>query len=267
MGSIVEALNAGNTHRVKQAEVEGKRLTQASGNEKEAASMSLARFSQSLSNKRKLDAAGAQFTAGEQNIRSALDAAATGNFQERLRAAATLGEATVQAAAAGVGGGSVDAYNRTVRLNAALQEESNLSAQSSDAINATAQNSNVIKEAVANLGSDSFQGSFDYTVYLDHIKQKNVFGTALAASVATYFGGPQAGMAVMDVASAGNKFANNDVAGGTSRLNSALANGIDAYKFYSTAPTVQGPALTSTPQATPGRFWKTQPQGLNFNIK
>lgn len=275
MGSAFELLNSGNTHRVKQAEIDGKRLTQKSANEKEAASASLSRFSQSLSNKRKLDAAGAEFTASEQNIRQALDQSMVGNFQQRLQAAADLGSASVQAAAAGVGGGSVEAYNRTLSLSNAIQEEANTTAASRDALSATANKSNIIKNAVASLGSDSYQGNFDYTVYLDHVKQKNVLGAFALAATATYFGGPRAGMAVTDAVAASNRFSNNDTSGGGQLLSSAFSNGLSAFKTAnSTAgPTAQqGPALSSTPQASrvstqvPG-FFQRAAQSLNFNIK
>lgn len=273
MGSAFEILNSGNTHRIKQAEVDAKRLTQKSANEKEGASMSLARFSQSLANKRKLEAAGAEFNASEQNIRQALDQSVVGNFQQRLQAAADLGSASVQAAAAGVGGGSVEAYNRTLALTNAMQEEANSSATSRDTINATTNKSNIIKNAVASLGTDMYQGSFDYTVYLDHVKQKNVLGAAVAVGVATYFGGPQAGMAVSDTVAAGNRLANNDTAGGQAYLSSAFKNGVSAFQgANSTSGPQQGPALSSTPQASSiatsaQPWWKTGNSGLNFNIK
>lgn len=275
MGSAFELLNSGNTHRIKQAEIEGKRLTQKSANEKEAASASLARFSQSLSNKRKLEAAGAEFTASEQNIRQALDQSLVGTFQQRLQAAADLGSASVQAAAAGVGGGSVEAYNRTLSLSNAIQDEANTTAASRDALNATANKSNIIKNAVASLGSDSYQGNFDYTVYLDHVKQKNVLGTFALAAAATYFGGPKAGMAVTDLAAAGNRLENRDYQGGSQLLSSAFSNGLSAFQTLNSTsgPTPQqGPALSSTPQASrvatqvPG-FFQRAAQSLNFNIK
>lgn len=273
MGSAFELLNSGNTHRIKQAEVDAKKLTQKSANEKEGASMSLARFSQSLANKRKLEAAGAEFNASEQNIRQALDNAVTGTFQQRMQAAADLGSASVQAAAAGVGGGSVDAYNRTLSLANAIQDEANTTATSRDALNATTNKSNIIKNAVASLGTDMYQGNFDYTVHLDHVKQKGLLGTAVLAATATYFGGPKAGMAVTDLAAAGNRLENRDYSGGAALLSSAFANGVEGFKNFAGASPQQGPAaLSSTPQASkvatsvPG-FWNKMASGLNFNIK
>lgn len=275
MGSAMEVLTSSSTHRTKQAEVEGKRRMQSSGNIKEAASMSLARFSQNLANKRKLDAAGAEFNAAGQNIQQALDQAVTGTFSQRLQAAGELGAASVQAAAAGVGGGSVEAYNRTLALNYAIQEESNSAGTARSLSNAQDQQGNIIKNAVQSLGTDMYQGNFDYSVHLDHVKQKNVIGAAILVGVASYFGGPQAGMAASDAVAASNRAANGDTEGANRYMNSAFSNGMAAASNYnSTSGGNSGPQLNSSPQYSQAPkqnvgFWNNSGQSSqgSFTIK
>lgn len=249
MGSMVELLMSGTEHRVKQAEIEGNRKKQDAFNEREAASASLARFSQSISNERKLRAAGAAINAQGQNIANAMDAATTGTFGQRLAAAEELGAASVGAAAAGVGGGSVDAYRRTLMLNQAIQEEAQASALKADTFNAELARGDIINNAVADLNNDSYFGNFDYTIYQDHLKTKNVLGAMVAVGVASYFGGPQAGMATSDAIAGSNRYANGDRQGAMAYFNSAAANAASAYSQYRESSRQQpAPQLSSVPQ-------------------
>lgn len=244
MGSAMEILNSGNTHKIKQAEIEGKRITQAAYNEREAATTSLQRFAQSLGNQRKLDAMGKEFNARTQNIGAALDAAVTGTFQQRLAAAAELGAVTVMANSAGVGGGSVEAYRRTLNLRNAIQEEGQERAKDNNVINAVESRNSVIGNTVAALENNDFSPSFDYTIYLDHIEQKNKVGAAIAIGVASYFGGAQGGMAASDAIASGNRSANGDTAGSNRLLGSAAGNAGGAYQYY------QANAFKDTPTQT-----------------
>lgn len=269
MGSAMEMLQSGTTHKVKQAEINAKRVVQGAYNEREAATTSLARYAQSLSNQRKMDAAGQALNAQQSNIQTALDNAVVGTFASRLQAATELGAAAVSASAAGVGGGSVDAYRQVVALNSIINEQSQTSALESDVINAKAAMGDTIRNAVASLDSDQFAGNFDYSVVLDHVKQKNVVGAAIAIGVASYFGGPQAGMAASDAIASGNRAANGDQAGANQLMNSALQNGAAAYKSYSTMnESRSGPGATNiTPRSG---FWtssNTDKSDLSFTIK
>lgn len=259
MGSAMEMLNSRNTHKVKQAEIDAKRVTQAAYNEREAATTSLARFAQSVGNQRKMDAMGKALSAQASNISNALDAATVGTFSQRLAAASELGAASVNAAAAGVGGSSVDAYRQTLSINAAVQEQAQQDALKSDVIHATDALGDTVRNSIASLDGDSFAGNFDYTQYLDHVKQKNVVGAAIAIGVATYFGGPQAGMAASDVIASGNRAANGDQAGANALINSGIANGFSAYQSYranNSAPSYG--AQNVAPQRS--GFWSSTPK-------
>lgn len=268
MGSAMEMLNSRHTHRVKQAEIDAKRVTQAAYNEREAATTSLARFAQSVGNQRKMDAMGKALAAQASNISNALDAATVGTFSQRLAAASELGAASVNAAAAGVGGSSVDAYRQTLSLNYAIQEQAQQDAIRADVVNATDALGDTVRNSIASLDGDSFSGNFDYTQYLDHVKQKNVVGAAIAIGVATYFGGPQAGMAASDAIASGNRAANGDQAGSNALINSAISNGYGAYQSYRAQTQPQGRgAQNVSPRSG---FWSSTPKtdyGGSFTIK
>jgi hypothetical protein len=279
----MELLSSGTKHTVEQAKIDAARVVQASKNERTAAETSLARFSQSLNNQRKMEAAGVQFNAQTQNILAKQDSSVARTFVQRLSTAQQLGEATVAASAAGVGGSSVETYKDTLRLRAAVSEESALRAAGNDTTNATASKSAIIVDATASLQNDSFQPNFDYTQYIDHVAQKNLFGAFVAIGVASYFGGPAAGMATSDAIASGNRAANGDNAGAGAYLTSAANNAAQAYSNYNRsapAPTQQtAPSSTSADLGTGlrapsysdnsgsgsrGGFWGTTE---SFNIK
>lgn len=232
MGSVMELLQSGAKHRIEQGKIDGARIVQASHNEKEAATTALSRFSQSLANQRRMDAAGASYGADSQNIATQLDKATAGTFVQRIQASQELGAATVMAAAAGVGGGSVETFRRTLQLRQAVQEESQQRQVDANSINATRKQTSIIQEAVAGLGNDTFNPNFDNTVYLDHIKQENVLGAMILVGVASYFGGPQAGMATADALASGNRAANGDFNGSASLMGSAARNAAGAVDTY-----------------------------------
>lgn len=269
MGSITELLQSGTTHRVKQAEVDAKRNVQGAYNEREAATASLSRYVQSVGNQRKLEAAGKSLNAQAANIQNAIDSAVVGTFAQRLQAASELGAASVSAAAAGVGGGSVDAYRRTLSLQAAVQEGAQQDAIAADVGNAKDAMGDTVRNAVASLDNDQFAGNFDYSQYIDHVKQKNVLGALVLVGVATYFGGPQAGMATSDAIASGNRFANNDREGGNALVNSAVTRGVGAYQSYrATDGNPWGRDLGNAQNVTPASqtgFWSSI--GSSFKIK
>lgn len=106
------------------AEYEAKERNRLANNELVAAQASLTDFMRSESNKRLIESAGDAYNALGQNIGRGLDQAVTGNVQRRIQAAEQLGAISASAAAAGVGGSTVDLINGSLRLrNAMLNEE------------------------------------------------------------------------------------------------------------------------------------------------
>ena len=231
MGSILYG-NA--IHTREQSQIDAARVTRASGNEKRGALSALSSFSASLSNTRAMDAAGTQVNNITENIGRNLDAAATGTLMSRLAAAEELGAHTAMAAAAGVGGSSVELYGDTLRLNAAMQEEANQRSLDSDNIAASRSRGYVVSDAVAGFDNNRYFADLDYTINVDHHKQSTLgkLFTVGVAAAATYFGGPQAGMAVIGLNESRQAARNGDFATAASEATGALRNGISAAQDY-----------------------------------
>lgn len=106
------------------AEYESKEKIRKASNEFGRAQGSLANWMRSVSNQRTVEAAGDAYNAMSTNLGRTMDQAVTGSLQRRIQAAEQMGAISAQAAAAGVGGSTVDLINGTMRLrNAMLNEE------------------------------------------------------------------------------------------------------------------------------------------------
>lgn len=273
MGSIASILTSGAEHSIAQAKIDNARKTQASGNLRSAAESSLARFTQSLSNSRQMKAAGEQVNAQTQNIARMTDQAVAGSAFQRLEAASALGEATAMAAAAGVGGSSIDTYKATMQLREAINQDAADQEIKANNINMSANKGAILEDAVASQNNNNIQTQLDYTEYVDHVKLKNKVGALVAVGVATYFGGAKAGMATADTIMAGNKYANADYQGGNALLTQAAGNYVGAAKDYQATSGgnttgTRGTGLTVTSSSSAKGYWNTSQlgKGLNFNI-
>lgn len=106
------------------AEVNASNKIREANNELGNAQASLTNWMRSVSNKRLIEAAGEQYNAMGDNLSRMSQQATTGSLQRRVQAAEQMGALTAQAAAAGVGGSTVDLINGSLRLrNAMLNEE------------------------------------------------------------------------------------------------------------------------------------------------
>jgi len=128
-------------------------------------------------------------------------------------------------------------FNNTLALTGAVQEEGEDRSLRTDLMASSSQRANVFSGAVEGMDNQSFQAGLDYTQYIDHDKVsglQKVVGFA-AAAAATYYGGPQAGSAVLDVVSAQNRAANGDFDGAASRMESAFKGAVTGAKTYTQA--------------------------------
>lgn len=232
MGSAMQILYSGPEHTLKQAQVDASRIVQASSNERSAAEASLANFSQALGNQRKLDAFGKNDEALQRNIAKLGESMTAGKFQDRIAAATALGEVTAMAGAAGVGGSSIDTYKRTMALRQAIGEESQSRAMVNDRTNYAQRRGQGLSDAVAGMNQTTYVGAMDRTVYMDHQKLKNVLGAAIAVGVASYFGGPQAGMATSDAIAGANNMANGNQTAANNLFNSSAQGFVQAGSNY-----------------------------------
>lgn len=237
-------------HIREQAKIDAARITQKSGNERRGAETALQNFSATMANARRLDAAGSAVTDNAANITRLQDAATVGKVNSRLAAAEALGAAAANAAAAGVGGSSVEAYNQTVRLQTAIQEQSAEAALRAQGYAMTEQSGNAIKTAVAGMDNNIYRANLDYTQYVDHKKPsffEKVIGITSTVA-ATVFGGPQAGAAVMGVFEARQASRNGDFAGASSAIMGSFQNGMSALQA---SQRTGGVKLPEAPKAVP----------------
>jgi len=237
MGSAFELLSSDSVHIREQAKIDAGRITQKARNELKGAMAASNSWMQSFNNQKRLKAAGKSIDDITANIGRNLDAATTGRFSTRLAAAEEVGANVAAAAAAGVGGSSVETFNKTLRINQARQEELEDRGLRTDLLANTALKGSTLTGAVEGLDNQSFQAGLDYTQFVDHVKVtglQKVVGFA-AAAAASYFGGPQAGSAVLDLVSANNRAANGDFDGAAARAESAFTSGLTGLKTYTTA--------------------------------
>lgn len=245
-----QLLNADAIHIREQAKIDAARITTKSGNERRGAESTLANFSQSLSNMRNMRAGGEAFNDAQGNIARAAEAASVGPLKMRLAAAEELGSTAAMAASAGVGGGSVDMYNETVRLTSAMQEQG--FAENVETAEWAERKSagNVVSSSVLSLDNNIYRANLDYTQYVDH-KKPSMFErlvTVGLAAGATVVGGPQAGMAVVGAFEARQAARNGDFAGSDQALMGAFQNTVGAVKSYQA--TKPGKVATNTPQVS-----------------
>lgn len=196
-----------------------------------------------------MEAAGDQIGKIGENIAKNIDAKANGDIQGQIGLAEELGRSASMASAAGVGGSSIEAYNSTVRLRAAMGQEQGDRAFASDLHAANLDRGNTLVGAVAGLDNNVYRANLDYRRWADPHKQSMLSKIAEVGltAAATYFGGPQAGQAVMGVFDAGNMAANGDFAGAASTFDGAVANGVGAYQ---TTRSMGGNTFWSKPSAT-----------------
>lgn len=240
-------------HIREQSKIDAARITQKSGNELRGAQTALQQFSASLANSRAMEAAGKRANAITENIARNLDASAAGEFMSRVQAAEELGANLAMAAAAGVGGSSVEAYNQTIRLNRAMQEEQGDRATRSDLVNATMARGDALIEATAGLDNNVYRANLDYTQYVDHKKMGTFerLGFLGMAAAATVFGGPQAGAAVVGLAESKQAAMNGDFGTASQSLTGAIQQGLSAYRTHHTT----------------GGYWRSTANKRNDHLK
>lgn len=234
MGSIFTAKAQ---YIVDKSKTQAARITQASGNELRGAQSSLQRFNASLGNRKILDAAGKNITNINENIGRNLDAASVGDFSTQIRSAEELGSMAAMAAAAGVGGSSIEAYNETVRLNYEMQDERSDRAVNSDLIAASNSKGETLEGAVASMDRNIYSADLDFTQYVDPKKPSTLasvvaLGIAAGAAAAGGPAGAQAAMAVLGIREGQLAADRGDMAGASQAYFGAAQNGMSAAKAY-----------------------------------
>lgn len=219
---------------VAQGQVNAKRITTKSGNERRVAQTDLQLFSQSLGNRKIMDAAGKNVNAYGENIAKNMEAATMGAFQDQIRSSEELGAVTAMASAAGVGGSSIEAYNATLETMNGLRREQGERAFKRDLYGATIARGDIITSAVDSFDQNIYRADLDVSTYMD-VKKPSFMSGALTlgiAAAATYFGGPQAGQAVIGFRESQMAAARGDFNSASQSMTGAFGAGLGAFKDY-----------------------------------
>jgi hypothetical protein len=234
-----------------QGQVKAKRIATKSGNEKRAAQTDLQLFSQALGNRKIMDAAGKNINAYGENIAKNLEGTTMGAFQDQLRSSEELGATTAMAAAAGIGGSSIEAYNATLETSNNLRLEQSNRQFDRDIYGAGQARGDILTSAVDSLDKNVYRSDIDVSTYMD-VKKPSFLGGAAwlgLTAAATYFGGPQAGQAVLAAHDADMYAGRGDYANAASSFNSMIASGTGAFKTY---------------RQTGGNLWSSTKSGANI---
>lgn len=234
-GGLMSLIYGGAIHAREQGKIDAARISQAGKNKLAGSNASYAQWAQSFNNQRAMRAAGRGANAIMENIGRSVDQATYGRAMSRLASAEEAGANIAAAAAAGVGGSSVEVFNETANLNRALREDSEDRALRTDLMTQGSERALMIGDAAEGAGNQVFQAGLDYTTFQNHkrVSSTRALLTFAAAAGATYFGGPQAGAAVFDVTDAGNRAANGDFDGAAARMSSAFTGAVSGFKGYS----------------------------------
>lgn len=217
-----------------QGQVRAKRITTQSGNTKRAAQTDLQLFSQSLGNRKIMDAAGKNINAYGENIAKNMEGATFGAFQERLAAAEELGASTAMASAAGMGGSSIQAYNETLATANSLRREQADRQFNRDIYAAGKARGDILTDATSSFDQNVYRTDLDVSTYMD-VKKPSFLGGALTlglAAAATYFGGPQAGQAVIGFRESQMAADRGDYGQASQSFTGSLMASVGAYKTY-----------------------------------
>jgi len=101
---------------VNKAQADAANVIRSASNQEKAALGGLARYMQAENNKRRLRAAGEQFSVGTQNLMRLRDSRVTGDIEQQLQEAEAQGAYAANAAFSGTGGNAVDMIDLTMRL-------------------------------------------------------------------------------------------------------------------------------------------------------
>lgn len=219
---------------VKQGQVDAKRITTKSGNERRVAETDLQLFSQALGNRKIMEAAGKNINAYGENIAKNLEGLTMGRFQDQLASSEELGAVTAMASAAGVGGSSIDAYAATLDTMNGLRREQADRQADRDIYGALKARGELLTSATDSFDQNIYRADLDVSQYMD-VKKPSFLSGALTlglTTAATYFGGPQAGQAALSFRESQQAASQGDFAQAAASMNSAVFSGIGAYKTY-----------------------------------
>lgn len=130
-------------------------------NEVRRANAGLAGTVRSLNNQRLAEAAGKQLDVLVQNSVRTQDSFTRGNFEQTIRNAEEYGRSAAGAAAAGLGGGSIEAMSRLTLLTAERKRQVGMDAQADVTYDQMQQMLGIMPSAVQRMDTSPIVGGFD----------------------------------------------------------------------------------------------------------
>lgn len=189
-----------------------------------ASESAVQKWGQSLRNRNLMKAAGENFGTLAENFSRRVDARTMSSAMGKLMHSEELGRVSASAAAAGVGGSSVDMFNRTIETGYQLQAQLADRAAKSEDYLAQQELSRVIPDAINEMDNNLYMANMDYSWYGDP-KSPSAFGTIAAAVASTAFkvaGMPQVGQAIEDLRTSELQSGYGIGDGGAAKAGSAL---------------------------------------------
>jgi len=183
------------------------------------------RVQQSIGNRRALDAAGSQYTVMQENLSRTIDASTVGTAMGQLRYSQQAGAVAAQAAAAGVGGSSVERMSNTVATQAAQSKALADRQESSVAIDTQSAAAGAIASAYHGMNNQFIAANMDFTYNgkTSYSPLGDLAKLGVAAGLAAA-GAPQLANTVLQVGTAQNNAASGDASGAAKAISSGLGS-------------------------------------------
>lgn len=221
---------------------------QRAENQKSAKESDIARWSQSLTNSKLFDRSGKSYATVTENLGRAQDTQTLSKFQRELILSERLGAATAAYASMGVGGSSVESYNRTTETAAAIESEQQDRNFKSSNYLAEQQRGSIMTDAVDGMSRDIIGANLDMTNY-GPTKGPSLLGnvaTLAIAAAASAAGAPDVGNAILNARTSGLQRGYGDSTGAAKSFGNALDNmkeGVrqvrNIFQFTPSGPTPQ----------------------------
>lgn len=232
MGSVYEIYNSPNVHKVRQAEYEGAVSVRAAQNKLSAAQTSLAEFSRSLGNNLRVEAAGKEYNEAINAVGQQLEQRTTLRINASMSASEKIGQLEAGAAAAGVGGSSIELLSKTVELQRNIEQDLQRVATDRIAKQGARQSAEIMNTANMSRDLSRTFGNFDFKINVAPVPLKYRYLKLLGVAAATYFGGPQAGQAAADAAVGEWKANNGDNAAASQYMGRAVSGALASVKDW-----------------------------------
>lgn len=157
-------------NRVTAANAAAGNKVRGASNQLAAAQGALARWSQSLDNRRKLRAGGNVLEATTVNSLRQQDAGIVSSFSDQIRSAEAIGAAQAAQAAAGVGGDVVDMVNVSTSLRNSIVAQRTQDLQRMGAWDTGRQLGGIMQQMTASLDSSMILEGLDYNTNVANVK-------------------------------------------------------------------------------------------------